>query len=195
MMEDFNEDYELEGLLARDPAIVEQWFRCHADTVYTFVYNKVGRNSELAEDIVQDTFLDGIKRLHQFDAGRASMAGWLIMLSRNFIRKALRHKKNIMSNSDSSLPESKFMEYCEKLSSQPMPDEIVAGNETAELVEGTLANMPGVFAEILRVRYYQGKSIAQIAAVRNISESAAKVLLHRARKSFEKAFIKLDSGF
>jgi len=111
-MEDFNEDYELADLLARDPAVIEHWFRCHADTVYTFVYNKVGRNPELAEDIVQDTFLDGIKRLHQFDADRASMAGWLIMLSRNFIRKALRHKKIVMSNSDISRPESKFMEYC-----------------------------------------------------------------------------------
>ena len=195
MMEEQHNGLELDGLLRRDPAAVERWFRCYVDTVYTYVYYKVGRDSELACDIVQDTFLEGICKIHRYDSHRANMAGWLILLSRNFIKKALHNRKKFVPNSVLVQPDSKFLEQCGKLSSEKLPDEIVDNSEMEETVRVTLANIPLNYAEILQVRYYQGKTIAQIAAVRNVSESAVKVLLHRARKSFEKAFIKLDGSY
>ena len=182
---------ELERLSRKDPAAIEQWFRRYADAVFTFIYYKVGRDKELAQDIVQDTFLEGITKMAQYDPKKASMYMWLLFLSRNHIKKALRAKKRSLTNTCVHVPDSKYLNYCRNLPCELIPDEIVHSQEMAELVQVTLADIPANYGEILRQHYYAGDSLKQIAAIRQITEGAAKVLLHRARKSFEKTFVRL----
>jgi|WetSurMetagenome_2_1015567.scaffolds.fasta_scaffold244246_2 RNA polymerase sigma-70 factor, ECF subfamily len=182
---------ELEKLSRREPGAVEQWFRRYADAVFTFVYYKVGRDKELAQDVVQDTFLEGLLRMAEYDSNKSSMYFWLVLLSRNHIKLALQAKKRNFANLSIDAPNAKYMDYCKKLSCQLIPAEIIHSQEMAELVHVTLSDIPAGYGEILRQHYYSGDSLKQIAALRHISEGAAKVLLHRARKSFEKAFLKL----
>lgn len=182
---------ELDKLYQRDPGAIERWFHCYVDVVFTFVYYKVGKDSELAEDIVQDTFLEGISKISRYDLKRASMSTWLTLLSRNHIKKALRSRKQMPANPGVIGLDFKSLVHCRKLTSQVMPDEIAQSREMAELVQATLADIPENHGQILKLRYYSGKSISQIAAFCQMSEGAVKVLLHRARKSFEKAFIRL----
>lgn len=185
------DNYELERLLQREPEAVERWFRRYADEVFTFVYYKVGKDRDLAQDVVQDTFLDGISRIAQYDSNKSSMYLWLIFLSRNHIKRALRAKKRSFANLSIDSPDTKYVDYCRKISTQLIPEDVLHCREMAELVQITLADIPADYDEILRQYYYDDGSLKQIAALRQVSEGAAKVLLHRARKSFEKAFVKL----
>ena len=182
---------ELERLARKEPAAIEQWFRRYADDVFTFVYYKVGRDSELARDIVQDTFLEGMAKIAQYDPKKASMYVWLLFISRNHIKKALRAKKQVLSNTCIHLANAKSRDYCRNASSELIPEEILHTQEMAELVQTTLGGIPAGYREVLQLHYYDGDSIKKIADFRKITEGAAKVLLHRARKSFEKAFVKL----
>ena len=182
---------ELEKLSRKDPAAIEQWFRRYADAVFMFIYYKVGRDSDLARDIVQDTFLDGITKMSQYDSKKASMYVWLLFLSRNHIKKALRAKKRGLANTCIHEQNSKYLDYCRSLSSEIIPDDIVHTQEIADLVRTTLYEIPASYGEILRLHYYNGDSIRKIADFKKITEGAAKVLLHRARKSFEKAIVKI----
>ena len=182
---------ELEKLSRREPAAIEQWFRRYADAVFTFVYYKVGRDSDLASDIVQDTFLEGITKMAQYDPKKASMYIWLLLISRNHIKKALRAKKRGFSNSYAHLLDAKSLNHSRNVSSELIPEEILHTQEMAELVQITLGGIPAGYREVLRLHYYDGDSIKKIADFRQITEGAAKVLLHRARKSFEKIFTKL----
>ncbi len=180
-----------DGLSRKDPAAIEQWFRRYADAVFTFIYYKVGRDKELAQDIVQDTFLEGITKMAQYDPKKASMYMWLLFLSRNHIKKALRAKKRSLTNTCVYVPDSKYLNYCRNLASEVIPEDIIHTQEIAELVQITLGDIPAGYSEVLKLHYYNGDSIKKIADFRQITEGAAKVLLHRARKSFEKAFVKL----
>lgn len=180
-----------DGISRREPQAIEHWFREYADAVYTYVYYKVSKNKDLAYDIVQETFLEGIAKIAQYDSRKASMYVWLIVLSRNHINRALKTQKRSLANTDIQPLNSKYMDYCRNLSSQQIPDEVANTREMAELVLLTLADIPANYGEILKQHYYAGDSLKQIAAIRKITEGAAKVLLHRARKSFEKAFVKL----
>jgi RNA polymerase sigma-70 factor (ECF subfamily) len=182
---------ELDKLSRREPAAIEQWFRRYADAVYTFVYYKVGKDSDLARDIVQDTFLEGIAKIAQYNQKKASMYVWLLFLSRNHIKRALRAKKRSFTNTCIHLPDKRYLDYCRNISSQIIPEEIIHTQEMAELVQITLGGIPAGYREILRLHYYEGNSIKKIADFRQITEGAAKVLLHRARKAFQKAFVKL----
>jgi RNA polymerase sigma-70 factor (ECF subfamily) len=182
---------ELEKLVRRDAVAIERWFVAHADAVFTFAFYRAGRNVELARDIVQDTFLAAMIRMHQYDSRRGSMSAWLASLSRNCIKKALRNKGKRRLKRLGVQLDLDAAEACRQLSSKALPDEILQNEEVAELVRLTLASLPARYAEVLRQRYYQGQSVKQIATSGNTSEVAAKVLLHRARKSFEKTFVRL----
>lgn len=181
----------------REPEAIEQWFREYADAVYTYIYYKVSRNKDLACDIVQETFLEGIAKIAQYDSRKASMSVWLIILSRNHTKRALIAQKRSLTSRSVNNQTSKYLEYCKNMSNQLIPDEIIHSREMTELVQLALSEMPANYEEILRQHYYTGDSLKQIASIRKITEGAAKVLLHRARKSFEKTFIKLagDSDF
>jgi RNA polymerase sigma-70 factor (ECF subfamily) len=182
---------EHKRLSRSEPEAVERWFRRYADAVFTFVYYKVGRDKELAQDVVQDTFLEGLFRMTEYDSNKSSMYLWLVLLSRNHIKRALQAKKRNFANLSIDAPNAKYMDYCRKLPCQLIPAEIIHSQEMAELVHITLSDIPAGYGEILRQHYYNGDSLKQIAALRKITEGAAKVLLYRARKSFEKAFLKL----
>lgn len=182
---------ELGRLVRREPAAIERWFRAHADAVFTFAYHRAGRDAELARDIVQDTFLAAIGRLHRYDGRRGSMSAWLVSLSRNCVKKALRSRSKVRPNPLGVALDAELAAAAGQLPSDVLPDQVVHREEMAELVGLTLASIPPNYAEALRDRYYQGHSLKEIATARNLSEDAAKVRLHRARKSFEKTFVRL----
>ncbi|MCD6497028.1 MAG: hypothetical protein J7M25_01835 [Deltaproteobacteria bacterium] len=67
-----------------DPA---RWVDEHGDTLYRYAILRVG-NRELAEELVQETFLAGLQGLARFQ-GQSGMQTWLVGI--------LKHK--IMANS------------------------------------------------------------------------------------------------
>ena len=191
MMHEKINTIELQKLYKRDPGAIEHWFNMYVDALYSFIYYKVGMNSELAADLLQETFLEGITKMSQYDPQKASMYVWLTFLSRNHIKKALNAKKQAITHISTNDNESKYSKYCRDLSSQIIPEHIIQTKEIADIVQFALAEIPAHHSEILKLHYYNGNSIKVIAAFLKMTENAAKVLLHRARKSFEKAFIKL----
>ena len=61
----------LELLRNREPEAIQAWFERYADSVYTFVYYRVGKDEQAASDVVQETFLDALTRIEQYDPERA----------------------------------------------------------------------------------------------------------------------------
>jgi RNA polymerase sigma-70 factor (ECF subfamily) len=59
----------------------------------------------------------------------------------------------------------------------------------------TLANIPGNYKLVLKEHYYQQKALREIAVSMGVSEGAAKAMLHRARKAFKAAFLRLLKSF
>jgi RNA polymerase sigma-70 factor (ECF subfamily) len=187
---------QLRRLSRGNTQAIEQWFNTYSDTLYTFVFYRVGKDPALAADIVQDTFLDGLRRIHLFDPDRGSMFAWLTYLSKNFIKRALRERgretsyEQIWQDVDSGL-----LGAFEHIATEPLPDEVIEKAETAQLVQMTLANIPANYKHVLKQYYYQLKPPKEIAASVGISEGAIKTMLYRARQAFKTAFLRLEKSF
>lgn len=187
---------DLQKLRRRDIKAIERWFRVYSDTLYTFIYYRVNKDAELAADIVQETFIGAIGRVEQYDPNKGSMFAWLTYLSKNYINKALRERgrhlsyEQVWQHIDTGLLQS-----FEKIATEPLPDEIIQRKETAELVQMTLANIPANYKEVLKEYYYQRKALKEIASLHGVSDGAIKALLHRARKAFKEAFLRLGESF
>jgi RNA polymerase sigma-70 factor (ECF subfamily) len=187
---------ELAELRQRNPQAVERWFTAYADNLYTFIFYHAGKDADLAAELVQETFVSAIRKIEEFDPDKGNMCTWLNFLSKNHISKALkdRGKQKTLGQIWADL-DSDLADAFAKIATEVLPDEIMARQETAELVQMTLASIPDNYRAALRAYYYHKKSIKEMANSMGVEEGAVKTLLHRARKAFEEAFLKSDESF
>ncbi len=186
---------ELRLLQQKDAKAMDRWVRDHADALYTFIFYRACKDADLAADVVQETFAEALKKLKKYDPNRGSMLAWLTTLSKNKIKKALRARRKHVSYEQAWLEiDTCLLRAYERIATEPLPHEILETKETAELVQMTLANIPGNYKHVLAQYYHHQKTIKEIAASLEISDGAVKALLHRARKAFKEAFLKLTDS-
>lgn len=178
-----------------DEAALERLYEEHVDGLYAFVFYRVGRDPAIAEDVVQDTFLVAIDHAADYDPQRGSLRAWLCTLSRNVIRKHLREHPRVQPlGSTWERIDHSLAEIFETLDSAPLSDEVIAREETRDLVNMTIANLPDHYRSILEKKYVGGETLEQLARELALTEEAAKSLLARARKAFRETFLTLSRG-
>lgn len=181
---------DLDALRARQPQAVERWFREHADAVYTFAFYRVGKDPDLATDVVQDTFAMALARIGEYDPARGMMLVWLTYFCRNCIRTALReHRRGTALATFWDETDERLLFAYRQLATLPLPDDVLQHKETRELVQLTLASIPGNYQQVLTQHYFEQRPLKDIAAFHGSSEGAVKSLLHRARLAFKTAFM------
>ena len=181
---------DLEALRAREPQTVERWFRDHADAVYTFAYYRVGKDPELATDVVQETFLTALARIADYEPQRGPMLAWLTCTCRNRIRKVLSETGRQGTTVESHEGfDPRLAAACEAMATAPLPEDLVSRQETKELVRLTLADLPDRYRQVLHEHYFERRSLQDLASTHRTSEGAIKSLLHRARTAFKTGFL------
>jgi len=138
-------------------------------------------NREIAHDIVQDTYLTMLEKIHQLK-NPASFQAWLNKLARN---KWLDYIKSPRND-----PRRHITTYLEKL---PGAQNEEKTNERLDIIKifGLLSPKD---REILALIDLEGHSYAEASEIIDISENALKSRLHRARKEFFKYFDETFDG-
>lgn len=152
-------------------AFGELYFR-YRPRVYRFAL-KLLRDADLAEDIVQETFLkarNAIKNLNQ----SSSLLSWLLTITRNEVYGHLRKSRSNGEVSDEDVWESET------------PIDEVVGKETVEIVQSMIAQLKPDYREVILLREYEQMPYAEIARVIGDTESAVKARLFKARKALVK---------
>ncbi len=85
-------DVDVPSLRSRQPGAIERWFLNHADAIYTFAFYRVGKDHDMAAEVVQGTFVMALDHIEQYEPGRGPMLAWLTGIAMNCIRRALRHR-------------------------------------------------------------------------------------------------------
>ena len=187
------DEIELRRLRRGDEAALDRFYEAHVDGLYAFVFYRVGRDEALAEDVVQETFVHALDRLDDYDPARGSLAGWLCVLSRNIIRRHLKpHRRARELRAMWDRIDETFAQVFAALDHEPLSDEVIAREETRDLVNVTIAHLPERYRAVLEQKYVGGDSMAELAARLELSEDAAKSLLARARRAFRETFVALS---
>ncbi len=176
-----------------DADAIGQLYDQHVDGLYAFVYYRVGRDADLAEDVVQATFARALDRSTAFDPDRGSFGSWLTTLSRNVIRDHLRAHRRTDAVADRwERIDASLAQLYDALEQSPLPGDILARAETRDLVHMTIAHLPGPYRTALTGKYVDGKSLDDLALELDLSVDAAKSLLARARRAFKETFTTLS---
>ncbi|MCC6232677.1 MAG: sigma-70 family RNA polymerase sigma factor, partial [Verrucomicrobiales bacterium] len=142
----------------------------HADRVYAVAWCRLGDRT-LAEEAAQEAFILGFRRLSLL--GHADRFGaWITAIARRTaINLGLRHRREL------SKRQAWAEDAVESIAEPPLQ-----GVDEPDLdLPTALQALPPIHRECLALFYLERQSITAAAASLNISESALKVRLHRAR--------------
>jgi RNA polymerase sigma-70 factor (ECF subfamily) len=130
---------------------------------------------DLADEIVQETWLTAVRRIRDFDPGQGSFAGWLRGIAANCLRKHF----------------SRSHRQFQPLDGQPEPatvDSDLEKRDEAARIAWTLAQLPPRYEAVLRAKYLEQQSVERIAAEWKETAKAVESLLTRARQAFREVF-------
>jgi RNA polymerase sigma-70 factor (ECF subfamily) len=104
----FKDDSDLiRRLKARDPQAMGDLYDRFGRIVYSLIY-RVVRNSGVAEDLVQETFLRVWNRVQAFDQERGGLGPWVLTVARN---RAIDYLRSLEARSTASAIEMDRIEH------------------------------------------------------------------------------------
>lgn len=137
-------------------------------------YRMLGDASE-AEDAAQETFWRAYSALSRYDPDR-SFVTWLLSIAAHYCIDLQRKKK---------LPTLEIDAYEEfdAPDSGPSPEHMMVVTESQQAVRRVLAELAPLDRAAIIMRYWHEMSEEEISAALNLTVSAVKSRLHRARKA------------
>ena len=181
--------------LAGNPQAIDALAQAALDPLYRFCFYRVGRNRHLCEEVVQETMLRAIRDLRRYEPQRAegNIFPWLAGLARNEIRRVLAREHAAVSLETLwNRMDEQLRDLFGRLESEPFGAEVLARDETREIVGATMSQLPPHYREALEAKYVNGQSVQQMATDRGLSEKAVESQLTRARKAFRAVFLALS---
>jgi RNA polymerase sigma-70 factor (ECF subfamily) len=160
--------------------IVERW----QDRIYGAVLRMV-RDTELARDLAQETFLKAYTKLSSFRGG-AAVGTWLYSIALNQVRSEMRKRSAQKYGSPVSLDAMRGGEADDGPRFEPADHaagapEKAATQEDCALLLDELARLDEEHREVLVLREFQDLPYDEIASVLDVPVGTVRSRLHRAR--------------
>lgn len=154
-------------------------FDRYARQVHQYVSRRLG--TQLADDIVGETFLIAFRRRETFDPARTLARPWLYGIATTLVA---RHRRN----------EERFLRALKRTGADPLPEpvaEAVARQVTAGAQEralaGALARLPRGDRDVLLLVAWADLSYEETAQTLDIPLGTVRSRLHRARRRLREA--------
>ncbi|MCH2177570.1 MAG: sigma-70 family RNA polymerase sigma factor [Mariniblastus sp.] len=170
----------------------EQWIDQYGDYLYRYAYSRL-RDGNAAEEVVQETFLAGIRYAHQY-AGTGSQRGWLLgILKRKIIDHVRQRNRYERAGSyvDENDPTSQLFDAQGNWKTgafrwSPQPDDHIREVEFRQVVEGCLEKLPHTQRDVFQKSVMDEKDSEEICKELDITPSNLWVRMHRARLALAK---------
>jgi RNA polymerase sigma-70 factor (ECF subfamily) len=167
----------------------DRWVDEHGDALYRYALVRV-RTPQVAQDLVQETFLGAIRNLDKF-ARRSSERSWLFGILKNKIVDYYRRIASEVSFTDLEFckdefvekfaPEGEWIHVVGPRKWAPGVDEVMHRNEFWQTMRDCLGKLPQRVADVFMLREMDDVSSKDICAKLSISERNLWVMLYRAR--------------
>jgi RNA polymerase sigma-70 factor (ECF subfamily) len=184
------EDAELrEGLLRGDEEALQRFYDKYFSRLYRYIYYRVGRDHQHAEEVVNDTFMEALDKAERYDPERGSMEAWLITTSRNRIRSnnAVMGRATDKETSWSML-DGELDTIFADLDSANLHDELIDREELKHVVGLVMGSLPDEYSKLLEMKYIRELSTREMAKLLEKTEKAVESKLTRARATFKQVF-------
>lgn len=160
------------------------------DSLYNTAY-RLSRNTEDAEDLVQETFLKGYRSYAQFTPG-TNLKAWLFKILKNTFINEYRRKQAAPYKSDFAEIEEAFESQLapEAAGQMKNPEEEALENVFDEDVQRALDHLPADYRMAVLLADIEGFSYREIAEILEIPVGTVMSRLYRGRKLLEEVMLR-----
>jgi len=175
------EDFSLSKLQNGDQAEFARVVEAYSGYIYRLAM-KMLQNPQDAEDILQETFIKAYNAFPKFD-GRSKVSTWLYRIATNealmFLRKKRPDSISVEApqpdNGDGNLKPLQIIDWC------CLPEAELVSDEARYYLGKSIEELSESLRMTFILRDIEGLSTKETADVLEISETAVKTRLHRAR--------------
>ena len=157
--------------VVRDEAAFRTWYEVTLPRVYGYLFQRCGRNHDLAEELTQATFEDVLRSRQRYD-GRTDVAAWMIGIARHRLADHFRSGER---------SERRFLRLLRQA-----PSHYVSEPEHDSVVWETLERLPPAQRAALILRYVDDLPVRDVARLMRRSEGAVESLLSRGRAAMRR---------
>src|SRR3954471_18030664 len=152
-------DEDLMHLVARnDPRAFECLYERHSGAAFSLAYRMVGTRG-VAEDVVQESFLNLWRSGARYDRGRGSVRTWVLGIVHHraidALRRATVHEKRRTGDEG----------IAERLEARERTDVEAARWEEARSVRSAMETLPPEQCQVIELAYFGGFSHSEIADI------------------------------
>jgi len=166
----------MERMVQRDEAALEALYDRYAGLLSS-VLNRILRDTQAAEEILQDIFYQLWRTAAQFDPSRGSLPGWLMVIARNRAISRLRQHNPAAGE-----------ELLENTVSLPFNLEgVIAQRELLGRVKGAIETLPKEQRAAVELAYFEGLTHSEIAERTGDPLGTVKTRLRTALETLKRA--------
>jgi RNA polymerase sigma-70 factor (ECF subfamily) len=175
-----SEDYSLTALRSGDRAEFARLVEATSGFIYRLAL-KLLEDPQDAEDVMQETFIKAHRGLAKFD-GRSSLSTWLYRIATNEALMLIRRRKAPqVSIEEPQAGEQEEQEPLQILDWCCAPEVELMSSEARQMLDQAVDRLPSSLRVVFILRDIEGLSTLETGEVLNLSETAVKTRLSRAR--------------
>jgi RNA polymerase sigma-70 factor (ECF subfamily) len=166
------------AVLAGDERAWREWYDATYDDLRAYAHWRCAGLDQIADEVVQETWLAAVRRTRDFDPQKGSFRSWLFGIAANVVREHLRA---------ANLTRRRVVALTNDTAASTDTDP----HERAMRIATTLAALSARHEMVLRSKYLDQMSVRDIAGAWGETPKAIESLLTRARQAFREAY---DTG-
>ncbi|MER2600281.1 MAG: sigma-70 family RNA polymerase sigma factor [Caldilineales bacterium] len=175
-----DEDALVKALLAGDKHACACLVKINSSQMYALALRMMGDAAE-AEDVVQEAFISACSKAASFER-RSKLSTWLYRITTNAALMRLRKRRDDTVSLDEPQVSEEGDSFPRQLGDWSVdPSREALSAELRAVLEGAIETLPPTLRSAFVLRDIQGLSTLEAADALEITESALKVRLHRAR--------------
>jgi RNA polymerase sigma-70 factor (ECF subfamily) len=165
---------------------LEEMYREYRERLFRFVLPRVNGDAHVAEDVVQEAFAAALLSLARFRSN-SSPYTWLCSIAQHKIADHFRKQR---PTGGEILSLDLLAEGPEEGEQHSSPVEAwLDTKDTRDTVQQALRELPPAYGDVLRYKYFDGLSVAEIGSEIGRSPKAVEGLLARARRALSASLV------
>jgi len=173
-----DEEKELLKLINKDPQAFAVLYDNYYNPIFAYAFRRLA-NYDLSKDITAETFLKAFLKIGSFVWRGIPISAWLYRIASNEINLYLRNKKYTPANiNDAGL--RNFFQYEEGIETEKAAlEQAMKEYKQFSDVQKHLSHFDLKYQEVIALRFFEEKSIKEIALILAKNEGTVKSLLSR----------------
>ena len=162
----------IEGLKSKNSRALSELYDNYSGAIYGVII-RMCNDPDLAENLLQDTFLKAWEKAHQYDQSKGRFYTWLYRIARNTVLNALRNKKDLIQNADLSVYEDKTVD-------EDPPD--YSG------LNGSIKNLKEHHQQAIELVYFKGYTHKEAHELMKVPLGTFKSYIQQALKQLRESY-------